>query len=62
MLVSAMQSIYNLSKEDLEKYFIGIGDKGYRATQIIEWLYRFEVRSFSEMTNQKKEYYCTIRK
>ena len=49
-----MQSIYNLSKEDLEKYFIGIGDKGYRATQIIEWLYRFEVRSFSEMTNQKK--------
>ena len=49
-----MQSIYNLSKEDLEKYFIGIGDKGYRATQIIEWLYRFEVRSFREMTNQKK--------
>ena len=49
-----MQSIYNLSIEELKQYFIDKGDKPYRATQIFEWLYRFEVRSFSEMTNQKK--------
>ena len=49
-----MQSIYNLSKEELGQYFVDMGDKPYRSTQIFEWLYRFEIRSFSEMTNQKK--------
>ena len=49
-----MQSIYNLSKEELGQYFVNIGDKPYRSTQIFEWLYRFEIRSFNEMTNQKK--------
>ena len=49
-----MQSIYDLTKEDLEAYFVNKGEKPYRATQIIEWLYRNEIRSFSEMTNQKK--------
>lgn len=49
-----MQSIYNLSKEELGQYFVDMGDKPYRSTQIFEWLYRFEVRDFSEMTNQKK--------
>ena len=53
-LVSTMQSIYNLSREELGQYFVDMGDKPYRSTQIFEWLYRFEVRSFSEMTNQKK--------
>ena len=49
-----MQSIYNLSIQELKQYFIDKGDKPYRATQIFEWLYRFEVRNFNEMTNQKK--------
>ena len=49
-----MQSIYDLSLEDLRNYFINKGDKPYRAIQIFEWLYRFEVRSFDLMTNQKK--------
>lgn len=49
-----MQSIYDLSLKDLEKYFIDKGEKPYRATQIFEWLYRHDVRSFDEMTNQKK--------
>ena len=49
-----MQSIYNLSLSDLQQYFLDMGEKPYRATQIFEWLYRFGIRSFSEMTNQKK--------
>lgn len=49
-----MQSIYNLSLDDLRNYFIEKGEKPYRAIQIFEWLYRFEIRSFTEMTNQKK--------
>lgn len=49
-----MQSIYNLSLADLKEYFINKGEKPYRSVQIFEWLYRFKVRSFDEMTNQKK--------
>lgn len=49
-----MKSIYNLSLSELQQYFIEKGDKPYRAIQIFEWLYRFGVRSFKEMTNQKK--------
>lgn len=49
-----MTSIYNLSKEELGQYFVNMGDKPYRSTQIFEWLYRFEIRNFNEMTNQKK--------
>ena len=49
-----MQSIYNLSLADLKEYFINRGEKPYRSIQIFEWLYRFKVRSFDEMTNQKK--------
>ena len=49
-----MQSIYNLSLADLKEYFINKCEKPYRSIQIFEWLYRFKVRSFDEMTNQKK--------
>jgi len=54
MVVVQMKSIYNFSLNELEQYFIDKGDKKYRAIQIFEWLYRYEVRSFSAMTNQKK--------
>lgn len=49
-----MRSIYDLSLNDLREYFINKGEKPYRSIQIFEWLYRFEIRSFDQMTNQKK--------
>ncbi|MBQ2892417.1 MAG: 23S rRNA (adenine(2503)-C(2))-methyltransferase RlmN [Bacilli bacterium] len=50
-----MQNIYDLSQADLEQYFISIGDKPFRAVQILEWLYRHKVTSFDEMTNLSKK-------
>ena len=50
-----MQNIYNLSLKDLGEYFVSIGLKPFRATQVFEWLYRKHVRSFDEMTNIKKD-------
>ena len=50
-----MQSIYNLSMLDLEKYFLEHNEKKFKATQVFEWLYQKKVSSFSEMTNLKKE-------
>ena len=49
-----MRNIYDLSKEELENYFESIGDKKFRAVQILEWLYRKKVTSFDEMTNLSK--------
>ena len=46
-----MNNIYNYSLEELENYFISIGEKKFRATQIFEWLYRARVNSFDQMTN-----------
>lgn len=50
-----MKNIYDLTLDDLKKYFISIGLKLFRAIQVYEWLYRFHVRSFDLMTNIKKE-------
>lgn len=47
--------MYDLTLDDLKKYFISIGLKPFRAIQVYEWLYRFHVRSFDLMTNIKKE-------
>lgn len=50
-----MKNIYDLTLDDLKKYFISISLKPFRAIQVYEWLYRFHVRSFDLMTNIKKE-------
>lgn len=50
-----MKNIYDLTLDDLKKYFISIDLKPFRAIQVYEWLYRFHVRSFDLMTNIKKE-------
>lgn len=50
-----MESIYNKTFSELEKYFEGIGEKKYKASQIYEWLYDKRVESFDEMTNIKKD-------
>ncbi len=48
-------SIYDLTLEELENYFIGIGDKKFRAVQLYDWLYKKRVTSFDNMPNIKKE-------
>lgn len=50
-----MKSIYGIKKSDLEQYFISIGEKKFKATQVYEWVYRKKVLSFDEMTNISKD-------
>ncbi|MEG2322320.1 MAG: 23S rRNA (adenine(2503)-C(2))-methyltransferase RlmN [Bacilli bacterium] len=50
-----MQNIYNLTINQLENYFIKIGEKKYKAFQIFEWLYRKRINTFDDMSNIKKE-------
>ena len=50
-----MKSIYSITREKLEEYFINNGDKKFRATQIFEWVYRKKVLSFDDMSNINKD-------
>lgn len=50
-----MKNIYDLTIEELEEYFINIGEKKFKATQVFEWLYQKRINSFNEITNIKKE-------
>lgn len=50
-----MRNIYGIKRQDLEEYFLSKDLKKYKALQVFEWLYEKKVRSFSEMTNIKKE-------
>jgi len=56
-----MQSIYNYTLDMLKEYMISLGEKPFRSTQIIEWLYRKQIKSFDEMSNIKKSFIETLK-
>lgn len=47
----ANPSLYGLGKDALEAWLTEIGEKPYRAKQILDWLYAKRVGSFGEMSN-----------
>ncbi|MCX5666535.1 MAG: 23S rRNA (adenine(2503)-C(2))-methyltransferase RlmN [Candidatus Omnitrophica bacterium] len=47
--------IKNISKDELIKELVRMGEKPYRAVQIFRWLYKTGVKSFDEMTDLNKE-------
>lgn len=50
-----MRNIYDLTIQELEEYFVSIGEKPFRSTQVYEGLYKKRFSSFDEMTNISKE-------
>ena len=55
-------SIYDLTKEKLEEYFINHGEKKFHADQLFSWLYEKKITSFDEVSNIKKEFLEIIKK
>ena len=49
-----MNNIFGLTKNDLENYFLNIGEKRYKAIQVYDWLYKKNVYDFNEFSNIKK--------
>ncbi|MDP2928804.1 MAG: 23S rRNA (adenine(2503)-C(2))-methyltransferase RlmN [Candidatus Omnitrophota bacterium] len=47
--------IKNISRDELVKELIRMGEKPYRATQVFKWLYKAIVKSFDEMTDLNKD-------
>ncbi len=47
-------NLLNLDRKALELFFEQIGEKPFRATQIMKWIYQLGVDDFDEMTNLSK--------
>lgn len=49
-----MIDLKNMTLDELEKFFINIGESKYRAKQVFQWIYR-GVYNFKDMSDLKKE-------
>lgn len=49
--VAAKRDIRRLSLNELEEFFLSIGDKKFRAKQVYEWLWKKSAKDFDQMTN-----------
>jgi len=49
------KDIRALTKEQLREFFVSIGDKSFRGTQVYEWLWSKGAHHFDDMTNLSKE-------
>lgn len=54
MQVEKKQDIRKLGLEELEDYFLSVGEKKFRAKQVYEWLWNKSLKNFDEMSNISK--------
>lgn len=47
-------NLLDYDRKSLESYFIEIGEKSFRAQQVLKWIYHHGIINFSEMTNLSK--------
>ena len=50
-----MKSIYNVTSNELDNYFVSINEKKYRTKQLLDWLYVKRIKNFDSITNMKKD-------
>ena len=50
-----MKNLYGFTKDELERYFVSIGEKKYKATQVFEWLYIHNEQNIWNFSNIKKD-------
>ncbi|MFL2705292.1 MAG: 23S rRNA (adenine(2503)-C(2))-methyltransferase RlmN [Gammaproteobacteria bacterium] len=53
--MSLKKNLMGLTKEELGDYFLSLGEKEYRATQIIKWVHQKGVSDISKMTDLSLE-------
>ena len=46
--------LLGMDKQDLADFFVSIGEKPFRSTQVMKWIHQFGVSDFDEMTNISK--------
>lgn len=51
---AAKTNLLGMSQRQLEEFFIGIGEKRFRAAQVLKWIHQAGVTDFAQMTNISK--------
>jgi 23S rRNA (adenine2503-C2)-methyltransferase len=54
MTQSARINLLGLTRQDMEAFFTEMGEKAFRASQVMKWIYQFGVDDFDAMTNLSK--------
>ena len=44
-------NLLGLTREQMEDFFVGIGEKKFRAGQVMKWIHQYGVTNFAEMSN-----------
>jgi len=47
-------NLLGLTRQELEEFFVSIGEKPFRASQLLKWIHQFGVADFDAMTNISK--------
>ena len=47
-------NLLGLNRQDMEAFFADLGEKAFRATQVIKWVHQLGVSDFDQMTNVSK--------
>ncbi len=61
MSVAEKTNLLNLDRLAMQEFFVGIGEKPFRATQVIQWIHQYGVDDFDAMTNLGKELRARLR-
>ena len=51
---STTTNLVGMSRPELEAYFVALGDKKFRAQQLLQWIYQRGIVNFAEMTDFSK--------
>ena len=48
---AATLNLLDLDRQELEEYFSGLGEKSFRASQVVQWIHQKGVTDFQQMSN-----------
>lgn len=51
---SQTANLLGYDRQAMEEYFLGLGEKSFRAAQVMKWIHQVGVSDFAEMTNLSK--------
>lgn len=54
VLYDGKADLLGLDKKGLADFFVSIGEKPFRSTQVMKWIHQFGISDFNEMTNLSK--------
>lgn len=56
------QNLFDLDRKGMETFFVEIGEKPFRATQLLKWIHQKRVTDFDEMTDLSKSLRAWLKK